>query len=91
MIHPIIDEIKEMFRNYQTLKNVDVHIYGFDDKYKVIFVYRIINIMNMVALESSLYRLSLISVRMKHNGVESSKLIRVYAYKCPDSLPQRLT
>jgi hypothetical protein len=90
MIHPIIDEIKEMFREYQTLKNVDVLIFGFDDKYDLIFVYRIVNIMNMVSLESSLYRLSLLSVRMTHNDVETRKLIRVYAYRCADSLQPRL-
>jgi hypothetical protein len=81
MIHPIIDEIKEMLRDYQTLKNVDVYIIGFDHRYQVIFVYRIVNIMNMVSLESSLYRLSLISVRMNHYGVETRKLIRVYKYR----------
>ena len=64
MIHQIIDEIKEMFREYQILKNVDVLIFGFDHKYQAIFVYRIINIMNMVSLESSLYKISFLYVRI---------------------------
>ena len=81
MIHPIIDEIKEMFREYQILKNINVYIVGFDHRYQAIFVYRIVNIMNMVSLESSLYKFSLISVRMNHHGVETRKIIRVYKYR----------
>ena len=80
MIHQIIDEIKEMFREYQILKNVDVLIFGFDHKYQAIFVYRIINIMNMVSLESSLYRLSLITVKMNHRDIETRKVIHLRKY-----------
>ena len=91
MIHKIIDEIKEMLREYKTLKNIDIEVRGYDHKYNTIFAYKIINLMHMVVLDSSLYRLNLLSVRMKHNGVETSKVIHVYAYRCVDSLQPRLT
>ena len=64
MIHPIIDEIKEMLREYRTLKNLDIQIHGFDHKYNSIFVHQIVNIMNMVSLESSLYKISFLYVRI---------------------------
>ena len=72
MIHPIIDEIKEMLREYRTLKNLDIQIHGFDHKYNSIFVHQIVNIMNMVSLESSLYNINTLYVRIT-NGIPGSR------------------
>jgi hypothetical protein len=76
MIHKIIDELKEMLRDYQTLKNIDIQIHGFDHKYDIIFVHRIVNIMHMVALESTLYKIRSIYVRIT-NGVPGSTFVTV--------------
>ena len=72
MIHQMIDEIKEMLREYQTLKNVDIQIHGYDHKFDIIFVHRIVNIMNMVSLESSLYNINTLYVRIT-NGIPGSR------------------
>ena len=68
----MIDEIKEMLREYQTLKNVDIQIHGYDHKFDIIFVHRIVNIMNMVSLESSLYNINTLYVRIT-NGIPGSR------------------